>query len=682
MFFTDPYDSPANLVQKRPEPSSSLAPPAQISGSNVTDELAQNVADLSPPPPPPPPELPCWADLYADALSTSFYEQKLHVPKYDFRLAPRHPDKPQFTTWVDQDATATYDPCDRFDPWLRPPSECIPRLKRPRLERTFNYGEYRNKRPKTLTWQRGRLEGKRLVIIFKFTSARIQAVLEHYGDALSNWPGTAFTSADGDPDWEARWSAQPPVLESQLNLDDTYCLRDRAVLGSVSQNEVDDGDLRLEDLTLGHPAARGCRACFELGNSCPLLQEGTKYPCSLCVEDGLDCELVLEPLEKGRCTSCTSRRIVCSFAADGKVRGSCEPCKASGKKCVAGPKNGRIRTGPALDNLFEAEDQVEHPRAFVTCTECRSDRKWCSIKRKREMPPCERCLNTGMDCTFEPLNSRSMSRRSRRKPKADQNDEDDEIFIPSATPVAAEKVGFKSTSELDKPMSSFVTPKNAMPVGLLRTITTKLAHPIQFNFQPKDNDTLACHWCDDLVYGILGLGEKRVEVIDYNDGQGFSEVSGGHTGAGYAASRMCDMCTLERIMIAACGIHEMEPISDIDPDDFPHGIVEEHMMPGKAVNAPFQWCSVCPTAAFFKCCKRSDMDVTEIEVEKADGCGLVLCEYCAVTLVGEHDGRLEALISTMKAERADDGFGLRADVEFLHPEGELLRRMGSAEQSF
>ncbi len=57
----------------------------------------------------------------------------------------------------------------------------------------------------------------------------------------------------------------------------------------------------LEEITLGHPEARGCKGCFELRHRCPLLDEGSRYPCNICVEDGLDCELVMESTEKRGC---------------------------------------------------------------------------------------------------------------------------------------------------------------------------------------------------------------------------------------------------------------------------------------------------------------------------------------------------------------------------------------------
>ncbi|KAL2037195.1 hypothetical protein N7G274_010058 [Stereocaulon virgatum] len=59
------------------------------------------------------------------------------------------------------------------------------------------------------------------------------------------------------------------------------------------------------------------------------------------------------------------------------------------------------------------------------------------------------------------------------------------------------------------------------------------------------------------------------------------------------------------------------------------------------------------------------------------GCGLLLCESCAMTLVNEHDGVLEGLMNQLKRDEADGSFGLRADTDFLHPKGELLRRMAA-----
>ena len=103
----------------------------------------------------------------------------------------------------------------------------------------------------------------------------------------------------------------------------------------------------------------------------------------------------------------------------------------------------------------------------------------------------------------------------------------------------------------------------------------------------------------------------------------------------------------------------------------------EYLMPENEGRAPFEWCAVCPTPASYRCCKPDDgefggacKDGEDVEV----GCGLRLCENCAITLVHECDGDLTTLIRKLKKEDAD-GLGLRADAEFLLPEGELLRQI-------
>ncbi|KAL9104767.1 MAG: hypothetical protein Q9163_000317 [Psora crenata] len=275
----------------------------------------------------------------------------------------------------------------------------------------------------------------------------------------------------------------------------------------------------------------------------------------------------------------------------------------------------------------------------------------CTFPSQQDDVPCGTYGETNLFCNFQSAD--------RPTPVSEATDvlqaRDDETLI------------VRATNNKNHPMSS------------VRTINTKLAHPIAFNYQPGNDQSTPCHWCDDLVYGLLGLGEVNVEVIDHNDGQGYIEIGGGHIAAGYPPSRMCDMCTLQRIMVAACRIHELEPIEDIRPNDFNFDTVVDHMMPGMATLAPFHWCSVCPAPAFFKCCKKMDLGMAEGAVDGdlgcGNGCGLMLCDYCAAILIGETEGSLEALIDRLKLEKANDRFGLRADVDFLHPRGELLRRM-------
>lgn len=84
---------------------------------------------------------------------------------------------------------------------------------------------------------------------------------------------------------------------------------------------------------------------------------------------------------------------------------------------------------------------------------------------------------------------------------------------------------------------------------------------------------------------------------------------------------------------------------------------------------------MCPSPASYKCSGDGPSDGAGSDAESGNGCGLSLCSTCAVKLVTEHKGKLDALIQEMKAQ--DDGLGVRADVEMMHSAGELLRRMSN-----
>ena len=144
---------------------------------------------------------------------------------------------------------------------------------------------------------------------------------------------------------------------------------------------------------------------------------------------------------------------------------------------------------------------------------------------------------------------------------------------------------------------------------------------------------------------------------------------------------MCEFCTTDRLKITACKTHDIEPIEAMDPGIFDYEAVAEWMMPGMASLAPFAWCSICPSPAFFCCSTKPDIDTNEQEEDfyfgDQKGCGLFLCDTCAVTLVNKHEGKLDRLIDGLESDLDDGGFGLRADATFLHSKGELLRRRGA-----
>ena len=94
-----------------------------------------------------------------------------------------------------------------------------------------------------------------------------------------------------------------------------------------------------------------------------------------------------------------------------------------------------------------------------------------------------------------------------------------------------------------------------------------------------------------------------------------------------------------------------------------------------------KWCALCPSLALYQCCTPQETDKWGEPVDplsdESEGCGLVLCEDCAVAL-GEVDGNLETVISLI--ENCDQSeeiwtMGTRADAEFLKPDGLLIRNV-------
>ncbi|KAK0513935.1 hypothetical protein JMJ35_003657 [Cladonia borealis] len=587
---------------------------------------------------PPPPEFDKWQhELFGD------FSNDLHAgletaltSKYDLRPAAREASKLVTITWIDQDESGTYDPAGKRSPSPLPNS-------RKRRERYEHAEDDAPKRPKTSTWRMGRFRGSQMIVTFKITTEHGVAWQRSVGVAHDNWPQPLPSTYQ----MQSSGSSDDSSTDDNCKRLQPYEFRQRPRHDFPGASVFNGCELPdLADVTVGHPAARGCKGCFAKREDCPLLEEGSRYPCETCRADDIDCELIIQPPRKRACEVCSKRRLVCSYREEGSDHAQpCRECAKAGLKCVAGPLSGRTRIGPSLDQ--------DRPGRKKGCTQCSRAKKWCSLKNKNPSLPCNLCRDNGEECSFEPLKRQFRKRRSKKKRRSQ---------------VSVEK-------ELTSGALVKQDPKR------FRTITTKLAHPINFNYVAKENDPLLCHWCDDLVHGLLGLGSVEVEVLNNEDGQGLTEVVDGHTAKGHLPSRMCGFCTLDRLKIAACKVHEVEPLADMEPACFDYNSVINWMAPGQAALAPFPWCSICPAPAFFACCSETDeIDVLGYGQDEADGkgCGLLLCESCAVTLVNEHDGVLEGLIDGLKEEEEEGGFSLRADADFLHPKGELLRRMAAA----
>lgn len=82
-----------------------------------------------------------------------------------------------------------------------------------------------------------------------------------------------------------------------------------------------------------------------------------------------------------------------------------------------------------------------------------------------------------------------------------------------------------------------------------------------------------------------------------------------------------------------------------------------------------KFCSLCTNAATYDC-------AAETGEEEMVGCGLKLCEPCALALQGKHDGDLMRMLRCGEVDEEMNEvrpLGFRADCELLREEGTLMR---------
>ncbi|MCJ1338642.1 hypothetical protein MMC09_003931 [Bachmanniomyces sp. S44760] len=588
----------------------------------------------------------CLAISQEKILHSCAIEAPAAPSKCDYELRPlSRTNRADLSTWLDQDNSGDFNPDGNGD---FQPGNLGKKRERP-LPKANTLDGSALKKPRSYTWQLGRKEGVSHWVSFKIRSKKGCELLQKLRAACP------FDKAPGISSDRSGFE----FLSVGLTSASVQLHRLRAV--KPKWDEI-DREVSFADITLGHPAARGCKACLETGLSCPLLQEGVMYPCNHCEEDDVECELILQPVKKRCCENCRRRRTACSYREDESYHDKpCRQCALSRLKCIAGPQSGRTRTGPCLDRMLLKNPKATKfiptsERPFASCTACRRAKKWCSLYHINSIKaPCKRCRIDGLSCTFEKLTDQG------HKVCTDKEKHD------------------KSLAQRKDEEVLSVTGYNS-PVT--RTVKTRLAYPLQINHAVPVDGSSPCHWCEDLAYGILGLKEDDVELIDRHDGLGFvlNKIKHGYLANG--PSRMCIECTYERMMLIACSDHEIWPITGIDPNQFNDSTVLEWLMPRMATEAPFDWCTVCPSPAFFTCRKQCSPDLMAVDTHalgsdygQEAGCGLKLCESCAVSFLEEHRGNLTGLILRLAEDQDVGTFDIRADATLVCRDGEILRQL-------
>jgi hypothetical protein len=632
-----------------------------------------------------------------DRVDPALDEKYLEEPQKDYELRENARTKPGVSNaaaWLDTDMSGNYHPAFERSRRRNP---CIAGSSR--AKRT---DEDRN-RKKSMVSELERLarieNGCSEIVTFIFVAKADEAKA-----IISNIPDN--------------WAEEKNVFHT-----DSYNLRSRA-------QQDDDGEctngeqprLRdpagIEDDLWGHPSARGCIHCRKHGERCPLLDGGGKWPCSNCVEERVDCELIVTPQTKGRCLACKRKRLTCSFQAeDANHVGPCADCKFRRINCIAGPPGGKMPERPTIDHIQKLLDAAEdnYTRPYKSCTACRENKVECSLKAWTDEPPCENCEHIGVECTFksrgktavddgraeatEPVDEYDMDMdrdadelaeyeyESTSTGQSDDNGGKDVGTTDVMTKAKAwgyelEPIQEESESESESDFDDSVGSDDSMmtivaahqgTLGPQEAICTGLSHPVAFLCRPDATSILKCHWCENPSYGLLTPDWKEnVVVRRCHDKVAYVEVSGGN-GPTYPPSRMCSPCTMKRYYIVSCKGHELVQIrfelgSLQNLDDMAAHF--ERMRKNQPKDSD-KWCSICAQVASFECGTTQEADMWGEQYPTIGpahyGCGLRLCLGCKLEF-DKLGGRLNSLV----AAACSGDLGEDAWIDEPRPDAELL----------
>lgn len=419
--------------------------------------------------------------------------------------------------------------------------------------------------------------------------------------------------------------------------------------------------------------------------------------------------------------------LVCSFDYEqdpADHRGRCKRCQEDNHhNCVAGPRPGvtrtRIRIGADGEPYTNQPSTGQRTLQNSTCRQCLDSQRTCSFANGAAHgrgDVCTACDMSGDLC--EPLGRKARMHRDRQprrrasrmkleeldseheidtranrsegfdedefdgdqeliawfdrapigpfdgqqshgEPSADQDQ--DIITISSSSPGALVtghlRRGYTSTSESsdEEPDASSCT---------VKIVRTKFCHPIRFEYldtTPDNSDP--CSFCSCAHYSIIGLEERTAEVIEWHDGRGWEEISGGHKGDNVKNTQVCSSCTIARMKVMVCEEHLMARISEVGQKRDFDAAFERLLLNEKTRGE--RWCTVCCSLVDWECC-------AEQRVEAKEGCGLALCEDC-VSHLRKCGGSLAKMLTQLGDKATEERLnGLRADFELLKLDGLLM----------
>ncbi|KAF9698163.1 hypothetical protein EKO04_003476 [Ascochyta lentis] len=487
--------------------------------------------------------------------------------------------------------------------------------------------------------------------------------------------GNVRNATNDEQHWPEDWSEIDSGQERELEeYREAYRINtpDRRL-----QLPLEDPAAEVDDLT-GHPAARGCKECRKLAQNCSMIKGG-EYPCMECIEDGNECHPIQKPTVKGRCKQCHHAEAdSCSLEHD-PTQLICDHCADNDFICKALPPHGYKAQRVDLDRIAYGPD-----RPYAACTACRLHKRRCSLKGKKDKPPCKYCKKNNLGCNFTELPKHDAEEQSLRD-KSLLERIAPEVANPESKIFTPEDIATMRQRN-DVVLSREPTPEIEMTdaegnKGMLTKITTSFSHPIRFDV--KDSAGSECNFCGLPLFGMVGYYEREVHVIRWNSGLGYSEVGGGHC-QNEGETIMCTECTGRRLQIIACPGHNFEPMADAGMD---YGTLTDEIVEAETGGADMQyqlqrWCSMCFFPAAFGC-NTVQPTVQGLDGEEIEGCNLRVCATCEEKLRVGYEGDFDQMATEMeklpKISEADEILGAtiegrpRADVGFLTQDGMLLR---------
>ncbi|EME48860.1 hypothetical protein DOTSEDRAFT_30229 [Dothistroma septosporum NZE10] len=552
----------------------------------------------------------------------------LELPRRELR--PQHREKRTFaTTWVDNDETGNYDPVEE---------ERNARQKRAKLRAA---AQQRFRRDSVETTSEGE-------VIDQLTEDLIDEVASEPAKLLMSFNLTS-----------QRGKAAFTVLLNKLAVEETsekagYKLRKRSKLAATPLGSTQNGTNGIStkiDLS-AKPFARGCWGCTTTG-TCSLLHDERQWPCQTCLDDDMDCELIIQPTRKRACEMCKRRKIACSYNYTRNHGVSCEQCQSVGQRCIAGRAKEFLKPRVTYDRDWEADPLPKRrggkQQELEECLECVGAGRPCAYPARNYGSPCEDCTDRGLACTI--TSNVPAENASSIDSATLAGGEYEKATSSEVAPILTKPRSVEQARLPTRAATAAAEHRLEKTKGTQRKIYTCFSHPITFNCDLEGDQDSSCHFCTEPALPKLGFGTLHPEVVDWSDGRGFDEIRNGHIEKNQIEkTRLCYAYTSSRLAIVTCYRHKLDNIISRSA--------------GLAEAGP-QSCHICNGTATYGCIP-SDGHAT--------GCGLELCRPCAVTLSRDHSGHLGKMLGKL-ADFPEDPHPrtLRADCEFLREDGHIAR---------